>query len=487
MIPNRLNRSVISMCMVLVATFAAPWNLGCAAVSISVKDGQLRGDGVRFERENAAAATADNIADGCRFVPGPLPGITGIVAAKEPVVLRGQLAEVSGRSGTLAFWFATDRAYRSGSDAPKVFQKLAEIPGSFTVSFLADQSSVTLFVEWAGPKEKVFPHHIRIILPEIPGPAWHHFALSWDGVTGEINAFLDGTSYYVPGEKHAPMEIRPGRELALHVGNIALADVTLDDAPLADAQSAPIPASYRGQMDRLLGSENLGTLSSEGRRGKTLFEASLANKNDISGWILEGPGSIVFRDGWMEMKSQRPDGPEGHIVLWSPRDFPENFVAEWEFEMLDEHGLCILFFCAKGRHGEDALDSALAPRNGVFKQYTNGDIDCYHISYYANSPTEPRRVANLRKNHGFYLLSNGPVGALGNDTKDTVHRALLIKDGGRIQMAVNGKIIIDATDDGRRAGPVLVDGKIGFRQMQWTHARYRNFRVSELRPALISE
>jgi hypothetical protein len=32
-------------------------------------------------------------------------------------------------------------------------------------------------------------------------------------------------------------------------------------------------------------------------------------------------------------------------------------------------------------------------------------------------------------------------------------------------------------DDGAGGRPALKDGKIGFRQMRWTHFRYRNFKV----------
>jgi hypothetical protein len=56
----------------------------------------------------------------------------------------------------------------------------------------------------------------------------------------------------------------------------------------------------------------------------------------------------------------------------------------------------------------------------------------------------------------------------------------LIKDGAHIQLQVDGKVIIDWTDVGSRYGPVLGGGKIGLRQMQWTQAQYRNFRVHAL-------
>jgi len=53
----------------------------------------------------------------------------------------------------------------------------------------------------------------------------------------------------------------------------------------------------------------------------------------------------------------------------------------------------------------------------------------------------------------------------------------LVKHNNRILMYVDGRKIIDWLDDGKKYGPVLGGGKIGLRQMQWTHFRYRDFRV----------
>ena len=57
----------------------------------------------------------------------------------------------------------------------------------------------------------------------------------------------------------------------------------------------------------------------------------------------------------------------------------------------------------------------------------------------------------------------------------------MIKDGAHILMFVDDRKIIDWKDDGRTYGPVHEDGKMGFRQMQWTHFRYRDFRVWEIK------
>jgi hypothetical protein len=155
-------------------------------------------------------------------------------------------------------------------------------------------------------------------------------------------------------------------------------------------------------------------------------------------------------------------------------------VAQWEVQPLDPDGLCIVFFSAAGIHGEDIFEPHLAKREGIFTQYTHGDINCYHISYYANTPPNPGRItSNLRKNSGFLLVSNGPPGILPG-SRD-VHHVQLLKDGSRIVLTVNQHVIIDCIDDGKSGGPVLGSGKIGLRQMQWMNARYRNFRVFNLR------
>ncbi|MBD3290295.1 DUF1961 family protein [candidate division KSB1 bacterium] len=144
--------------------------------------------------------------------------------------------------------------------------------------------------------------------------------------------------------------------------------------------------------------------------------------------------------------------------------------------METDAGLCIVFFAAKGEKGQDIFDPSLPERDGTFKQYTKGEIVSYHISYYANAAHNPDRGhANLRKNNKFILAQEGPEGIPTESEK--IHKLRLIKAGNHIVMCVDDRKIIDWIDDGKQYDPVLTDGKIGFRQMRWTHFRYRNFKV----------
>ncbi len=215
-------------------------------------------------------------------------------------------------------------------------------------------------------------------------------------------------------------------------------------------------------------------------KGKLIYSNNLSSEKKVKDWKLEGKANVEFKGGWMHLYSPNE---ENHHVYWCPHDFPANFIAEWDAQNFKvDAGLCIIFFCAKGLHGEDIFDSSLPKRTtGEFKDYTRGAMNCYHISYYANGRDQPGRlIANLRKNAGFHLIESSEPGIPLNYTG--VNHLKLVKNEGQILMYVNGRKIIDWKDDGNKLGPILGAGKIGFRQMQWTHFAYCNFKVWEIVP-----
>jgi len=207
---------------------------------------------------------------------------------------------------------------------------------------------------------------------------------------------------------------------------------------------------------------------------KLLYRSALDTKQSAEGWVMEGPGTVEFADGWMTMKSPRQ---QMHHVFWCPETFPESFVAQWEMQNQHlEAGLCIVFFAAAGLNGDDVMDSSLPKRDGTFSQYNNAALNNYHISYYANTPSKPnRKMARLRKNPGKKIVSEGPRGI--EVSSSAVHKITLIKEGPRIRFYVDRRPIIDWTDDGTIIGEPRGAGRIALRQMKWTQFRYRNFDV----------
>jgi hypothetical protein len=217
--------------------------------------------------------------------------------------------------------------------------------------------------------------------------------------------------------------------------------------------------------------------TTENKKGDLLYENSMASAEDVKDWVMEGPGVTEFKDGWMYMYS--PD-EEYHHVFWCPQDFPASFIAEWELQNQEtDAGLCIIFFSALGNNGESIFDPSFPKRDGTFRGYTKSKhFNNYHISYYANGKdNRAREVAHLRKNSGFDKVQVGEPGI--PEKSELIHKMRLVKDGAHISCFVDGRKVIDWTDDGKDQ-PVWQDGKMGFRQMKWTHFRYRNLEVWSL-------
>lgn len=429
----------------------------------------------------SSASQADAAA--LRTVPGPLPPMSGVTAprraaADEPVTLELALDEPMGARGSVMFWLRLDRTQRAGLDAPSEARVVLEAPDAFAVSTNMRPAAFGLWWLWDDVAGAL---NMRTLLPGLPGPGWYHVAYAWDAEAGLFDAYLNGTPMRLPGTAGEPWDMPRVERMVVHLEHYAIAGLKVGDRMLdAEAIGREVTQLYAGSVDRLLGARPLGAVDLDARKGELLYANALAAPTDVSDWVMEGPGVLRFEGGWMRMASERPDGPEGHFVHWCPEVFGESYIAEWEVQPISEHGLCIVFFSAQGRDGRDLFDPSLAPREGVFARYHSGDIDSYHISYYANTPSNPGRIsANMRKNSGFYLVTNGPPGIAPGSR--AVHRVQLIKDASRIQLAVDGELTIDFVDDGETFGPVHGGGRIGLRQMQWMEAQYRNFRVHAVR------
>jgi hypothetical protein len=220
-------------------------------------------------------------------------------------------------------------------------------------------------------------------------------------------------------------------------------------------------------------------------RGDIIYSNPLSSPSDIVGFRMEGEGKASFPEGRLRLESAKgpEEGQAANIVLWCPEDFPDGISVSWDFYPLAEPGLCILFFAARGRGGQDLFDPSLSPRNGPYEQYHHGDIDALHVSYFRRRYPEERafRLCNLRKSYGFRLVAQGsdPI----PDAADAAppYRMELRKSGPLVTFSIGWRAeairIFEWSDDGRDGGKALGGGKIGFRQMAPMVAEYANFEV----------
>lgn len=216
-----------------------------------------------------------------------------------------------------------------------------------------------------------------------------------------------------------------------------------------------------------------------------LYENPLAGPDDVADFIAEGSPVVSFPMGCMRLENGRPseDGQAANYLFWCPEVFPEDISASWTFKPIREPGLAMFWMSAAGRKGEDLFDPSLAKREGQYRQYFDGDINAYHVSYFRRKQEDERRfhTCNMRKSHGFHLVCQGadPIPSIA-DIHDPF-RIAVTKCAGRIRLSINDLLIFDWQDDGQTYGPVHGPGRIGFRQMAPLIAEYSDLKVHAIR------
>lgn len=212
-----------------------------------------------------------------------------------------------------------------------------------------------------------------------------------------------------------------------------------------------------------------------------IYDNPLASEELVKSFRLEGEASISFTNGRLRMENLREpaEGQRSNFVFWCPEDFPPDVAISWDFWPLREPGLCILFFAARGRQGEDLFDPRLAPRTGEYKQYHHGDINALHVSYFRRRWPEERafHTCNLRKSYGFHMVAQGADPLPSVEDADPPYRIRLIKYGPEVAFYINDLPIFHWHDDGQTYGTQLGGGKIGFRQMAPLIGEYANLQV----------
>lgn len=217
---------------------------------------------------------------------------------------------------------------------------------------------------------------------------------------------------------------------------------------------------------------------------KLIYENPLASAEDVEDFRMEGDAQVYFEQGKMRMKNALDPalGQKSNFVFWCPREFPENIAVEWEFTPIEEPGLAILFFCARGVQGQDLFDTSLAKRDGQYDQYHSGDINAYHVSYFRRKWEEERgfHTCNLRKSKGFHLVVQGADPIPDVDDCQGPYRMRLLKNGRNILFSINDLEVFSWEDKNPAYGPALGGGKIGFRQMAPLIGEYSNLKVYEI-------
>lgn len=383
--------------------------------------------------------------------------------------------------GTLMFWFRPDQP-TPGPDGSDLRWSPVTTVGAPGPDIDIVQQHHQAQIRAGNPWDERHRGGAREVYSRLIPGKWYHLAVTWRKAENDVCLWLFGTAQSDTLGKWNELEHSdlPWGEM-LSVGSTlgAVDDLRIYDRAMTGEQIAAAGDYRDGECMYDEGRVFFDTvLDVEHLKGELVIEDTFDEPWQTN-WVLEGPGILTQEGGRLRMQEPEP-GTEGanHIVLWNRTPHPRDFIAEWEFTPNQVSGLCIVFFSAKGRNGEDIFDPSLAPRDGTFVQYHSGDINCYHISYFRNTCVRQPNCA-LRKNFGFWRCAAGydwiPLQA------GVTSRITLVKRGAHIQFAINDRISIDWVDDGVTRGGVLGAGHIGLRQMMTTDAWYDNFRVWALK------
>lgn len=211
-----------------------------------------------------------------------------------------------------------------------------------------------------------------------------------------------------------------------------------------------------------------------------IYSNPLRTPDDLDGWVKEGPVDATTASDGLILSSA--GGFDDHWTMWCPETFPDRIRITWEFSPRAEPGLAMLFFGSTSHEGGDIIDPRLATRSGAYPQYHSGDIRTLHVSYFRRRWEEERafHTCNLRKSPGFHLVAQGadPLPPV-VDAREAFYRISVIKDGSRVEFAIDDLLLFTWEDD-RSTGPLVGSGRIGFRQMSPLVACYRNLEVHAL-------
>ena len=406
--------------------------------------------------------------------------------------------------GTLEFWFRSAHCLRGSSPSKPV-----QLLGSpiFDLTLTRKKNALILKILLHTQSER--PPRAEILLSRLHAKKWYHLAIIWNAPRGRLDCYLNGTLQQEArladaGKPWIPARTKQGslrlggtlesrtEKTPIAVDEFKLHATCLNPEVLASSVTSATPLEGEGRTEHE-GGLDLRKLQLESVYNadfqqplEVIHENRLFDGNrrlplpEKAEWILEGPGRAWCEEGSLHLRSDRPED-KGHVVLWNRHDFPANFLLEFGLSPQNsQRGLNILFFSTTARNGIGSpFHPTLPRRDGVFKAYHSGELDGYHLSYWASAAPGngiPRRTANLRKNRGFHLIGCGDDRITGMGPGP--HRIRVLKVGGQIQIEVNGKLALTHHDKGQTHGPTLGAGAIGLRQMSHTvQARYTHFQV----------
>ena len=404
-------------------------------------------------------------------------------------MIEQQLPETISQTGYLSFRLTVTEPLYNGIGARSMECILASLPGLAQCRLISHTSTINITFEWeSGAGAARYDRGFMVDLIDLPGPRDYFLQFTWDSHEGRCDGYFNGIPLRIAGTRFTPWQIAGAATRLVAIPatyRVSNTEVHARFIPPEEiVRLVPPPLLQRdGSLIGATIPDARMSIHWNTTDEQPIYTVKPGRKTDLQSWKMEGPGEVSpTPDGWlMRTSSSKPASAPGHFVYWCPVILPESFIAEWEFKPLNSKGLAIVFFAAAGPGAVDIFDRHLPARDGIFSQYTQGDLHSYHITYFANLPLfqTGRPTSNLRKNSGFYLVAQGPV-AIRPDAQQ-FQKLRLVKCRSHIAFYSGDRPVLDWHDSNpSRFGPAHGAGRIGLRQMEGTVGEYRNLNIRAL-------
>lgn len=169
---------------------------------------------------------------------------------------------------------------------------------------------------------------------------------------------------------------------------------------------------------------------------------------------------------------------EKQVYLWTKKPFEGDLYVEYDFKPMRKGGLSLIMIQASGMQREDFMADYPLRTAGNMGMVAWSSIRNYHWEYYREMNDVRNDLANgaMLKNPYQYPLGYGTLNH--PLAQNEWHKLQILQIGNKIVGAIDGKIIIEAEDNGFiNNGAVYNFGRVAIRCMVRSKILFRNLKV----------
>lgn len=417
--------------------------------------------------------------------------------------------------GSVSVWFF---ALEDLSHFPVTPNLLISNPYSFTYPFLSDYSNPQDFnkasfkLVWDAKwhpnllaqfskgnfyQDAFDPPHAAIVSTShfaFKKNTWYQLCLTWDYEHDNYQLFVNGILVAREDQFYDHKFRRDSINTTLFIGNPALcfSDIQFYDQAFNADEAYNQFRQEVTHFDRKLENELQYIYAGKGRKnfmwhpdGRWRQELSLdlVTPTDLDSFYVQGDPvkTEITKDGLLIEtidSAYRRELLNKQVYLWSGKPFEGDLYVEFEFNSLRPGGLSLLMVQASGMNREDFMADYPLRTSGKMTMVYGEDIRNYHWEYYREMADVRNDLSSsgLVKNPFNFPMSYSCISS--QLEKNKWHKLQFLQEGNKIIGAVDGIMMIEATDNGfNNTGPVYNFGRIALRCMLHSKMLFRNLKV----------